>query len=237
MKHLGIITPLIPEAKCFIASPASKKPIQIAEYISLIVSGEGRTNASKSAIQLLDTGVDGLMVIGMAGALDPDLSPGDLVIPEVVMTETNQVYHCHSEWSTQLRDQINISNKKIVDYPLFTSDEVIVDALEKKQTYEQFNTCAVDMESAAVVALANEREVPCLVIRTIIDPADYTFPDYLIDLTDEYGEVPVFDLAMASLTRPRQLGRLLRLSGYYRQACETLKLLAKNPEILIASPH
>jgi adenosylhomocysteine nucleosidase len=237
VKHLGIITPLIPEAKCFIASPASKKPIQVAENISLIVSGEGKINTSESVIKLLDIGVDGLMIIGMAGALDPELSPGDLVIPEVVMTKTNQLYHCHREWSIQLRNQINISNKKIVDYPLFTSDEVIVDALEKKQTYEQFNTCAVDMESAAVVALANEHEVPCLVIRAIIDPAYYIFPDYLIALTDEYGKVPVFDLAMASLTRPRQLGRLLRLSGYYRQAYETLKLLAKNPEILIASPH
>ncbi len=237
MKHLGIITPLIPEAKWFIKSPTRKKTIWLADNISLMVCGEGRDNAGHCVKQLLKYGVDGLIVVGMAGALDPELSPGDIVIPDVVMTEANQLYHCHSDWSIQLLDQFQSCNIKIVSYPLITSDTVVSGSNEKKRLFEQFNTCAVDMESAEVVALANAQHIPCTVIRVIIDPASYSFPDYLLALTDEFGEVAISRLILAALAHPGQLNKLLQLQGFYRQACEILKIVAKNPENLIASPH
>ncbi len=237
MKHLGIITPLTTEARWFTKPSILKKPVSLTENISLIVSGEGKVNAREAALALLNNGADGLLVIGMAGALSPELSSGDLVIPDNIMTDSNRVFHCHLEWSEQLREKYKLKKNKITNSPLFTSDEVITNSIDKIGLYNQFNVCAVDMESSAVVALANEQKVPSTVMRVIIDPANYSFPDYLLTLTNEFGDVPVLRLIMTALTHPQQLNKLIQLLNFYHHASETLKILSKRPENLIASHH
>ncbi|NNE36991.1 MAG: hypothetical protein HKN08_01700, partial [Gammaproteobacteria bacterium] len=170
-------------------------------------------------------------------ALDPELSPGDLLIPDNIMTDSNQVFHCHRDWSDQLRERFKPDVNKIITLPLFTAETVVTSSADKISLYKQFNAGAVDMEASVIAALANEQQIPCTVMRVIIDPADYSFPDYLMEITNEFGEVAIARLLMSALTHPQQLNKLIQLTGFYHRARKTLKILTENTENLMASPH
>lgn len=237
MKHIGIVAPLIPEARCFTNSPVRKQAVSISDRLSLIVSGEGQVRASEATNTLLELGVDGLIVVGMAGALDPALSPGDLLIPEVIISESNQKYYCDKVWSSHIHEQIHNDSHNISIHPLYTSANVICKSEDKLKLHQQIQACAVDMESAAVMALAYQHKIPCMVIRTIIDPVNYAFPDYIFKLTDEFGEIPLTRLIPTVLLHPLELKKLYQLVIYYHQATLTLKKIANLMGKLTTTGH
>jgi len=85
--------------------------------------------------------------------------------------------------------------------------------------------------------LANQHKFPCMVIRAIIDPVTYSFPDYILKLTNEFGELSLIRLIPSVLLHPLELKKLYQLVIYYRRACNTLKKIAKSTEKLIAASH
>ncbi|NIN34877.1 MAG: phosphorylase, partial [Gammaproteobacteria bacterium] len=90
MNHLGIITALLSEARCFHKHPQLNEPLKISDNISLIVSGIGQHAAHTAANKLVHAGADALLCTGFAGALSDHLEAGDLILPATVNTETGK---------------------------------------------------------------------------------------------------------------------------------------------------
>ena len=221
---MGLLHPLFLKRNVSLKPPYASKLSVFSNRLSLIVSGEGQIRASEATNTLIESGVDGLIVVGMAGALDPALSPGDLLIPEVIISESNQKYYCDKVWSSHIHEQIRNDSHNISIHPLYTSANVICNSEDKLKLHQQTQACAVDMESAAVIALGPyQHQIPCMVIRTIIDPVNYAFPDYIFKLTDEFGEIPLTRLIPTVLLHPLELKKLYQLVIYYHQATHTLK--------------
>src|SRR3546814_15402596 len=82
VKRLAIITGMAAEADCLAEAirgmPADDQPL-------LYCAGGSAARARDGALRLARQGVHGLVSFGIAGGLDPSLSPGDLILAQSVM--------------------------------------------------------------------------------------------------------------------------------------------------------
>jgi len=81
---------------------------------------------------------------------------------------------------------------------------------------------AVDMESAAVAAVAQERALPFLAVRAIADPADMALPSAVMRAADAHGRINRPVLLAHTLLHFGQVGAMLRLASHFRAALRTL---------------
>jgi adenosylhomocysteine nucleosidase len=105
---------------------------------------------------------------------------------------------------------------------LLTADRLAASAADKAGLAAQWGAVAVDMESAAVAAVAHELDVPFLCVRAIADPAEMALPRALLRATDAAGAVRRVALLGELLGRPGDVGTLLRLASHFRAALRTL---------------
>jgi hypothetical protein len=92
------------------------------------------------------------------------------------------------------------------------------------------------MESAAMLEVAAGNNIPSLVLRVIIDPADMIIPDFIINHSDDYGQPRLAGLMLSLLKRPGQLPHLLRLARHYRAAVGQLRRLGEDLDVLNPLP-
>ncbi len=223
LKHLGIIVALLPEAACFTRYTVVDQPIRINDKVSLIISGMGQDRAARAARQLIGEGIDGLVCVGTAGALTADLAPGDLLIPENVLSSDNQAFAVSREWHMH-------ALTCFADFPgpvhtgcLLSGDEIISQTAGKQQLADTSGTIAVDTESAAALNLAALHGLPCLVIRSIVDPAAFAIPRFILENTDPYGKPDVLSMIKSIVPELQRIVPLIQLGWYFRKAGNSLK--------------
>ena len=163
---------------------------------------------------------------GTAGALAGTLQPGSLVLPKQVLTPTGDTYDVDGDWRARvaacLQNQV-ASNEG----PLVQSATVVADVTGKAQLFERLGAVAVDMESAAVAAVATQARVPFIVIRAVADAAHTTIPQEVLGAVDAHGEWRLLVLAGLLLRRPRVLLDCVRLLQDSRAAYATLTQVAR----------
>lgn len=234
MNQIGIITALLPEAVCLTSLPVTPGTvIRLENNICLYVCGMGAERAGAAASEMIKAGMDILVSWGTAGAVAPDLDPGDLLVPESIVAFDGRVYRTAKHWRTAL---IN----KLVDCPcniylgqLADSMRVLTTAEDKTSTATTFKTAmAVDMESAAIAEVANKHEKPCIVIRVISDTRGMIIPDIALRISDSYGRVKIGNLFLQLITNPLQIPRLITLAKGYARAARTMKWIGQRLKIL-----
>lgn len=156
------------------------------------------------------------MLTGFAGALDPALQPGDIVIDDP-------------------RGLVSASIDAIRG-KIHGSTELIATPADKSRLFQQSGALAVDMESAAVARWTAERGMPLIHVRAISDTARDAVDPRLLRLIDSVGRVKPIRLAGSLLRDPgmiRQL-RLLQsqantaMSRLERVVIEILRTLAES---------
>jgi adenosylhomocysteine nucleosidase len=239
LNHLGIITALIPEARCFIRRPVPCQVQRITDGISIIVSGIGLQRVEIATKQILDAGVTSLLVTGTCGALSPGLKPGDIVMPGMVISEINEALDLSSTWYDDAASILQDFPVTIHRQSLISSHRIISRAEDKHRLYNDSQAIAVDMESARVIKLAKFHRVPVLVLRTVIDPTDFTIPEFILKNSGPYGDTSVFSLIKSCLAKPGRLGPLCRLAGFHSKAMKSLILINNRLEQLAKAciPH
>jgi len=165
------------------------------------VSGIGPVRAREAAERLLDDGhIDEVVMIGVAGALDPTLRIGDVVIPETVIDGTIGAEHHPTPMAAHPSAGV-----------LHTSDVILSDPSALDDLARR-GVVALDMETAAVGAVCEEAGVPWVAFRAISDRVQDGIVDQsTLSLTHPDGRANLGAAARLFLTKPHMLRRLARL--------------------------
>ncbi len=173
-------------------------------------AGAGAQPAARAATVLLEEGVGALLAAGFAGALAPDLRPGDIVAAFEVIepdgtrwtADPDLLARCPPESATFHRG------------PLLTIAHVVPTATEKRRLREETGAVAVDMESAAVARCAAGAGAPFLALRVITDAADECLPLDFNLCFDSNGQFHRARLLPLLARRPAAVPGLIRLGRH-----------------------
>ncbi|MHA7963682.1 5'-methylthioadenosine/adenosylhomocysteine nucleosidase [Paenibacillus sp. CAU 1782] len=153
-------------------------------------SGVGKVNAAVCTQVMLDAGATSVLFTGVAGALDPVLNIGDIVISSSCIQHDVDVtplgfkrgeipYQARSEFMAD-RKLVKLAQDagdrlfpgrclvgKVLSGDQFIASRTIVDEL-----YSSFGGACAEMEGAAVAQVCDMNETPYVVIRSMSDKAD-----------------------------------------------------------------
>jgi adenosylhomocysteine nucleosidase len=196
----------------------------------LAATGMGARCAAATAAPMLDDPRPALVVIaGVAGALDPKLQVGDLVIADQVITETEVL-------TPSLIPSLSHTPTPPHSHtgPIVSLDQVLITAEEKAAAFAgrlphpptpphpHTPPLAVEMETAAVARLAEARRIPWCAIRAVSDTAAESLPLDFNRLRDRSGDLPTSRVALAAITNPRAIPGLIRLGKNTSLAADRL---------------
>jgi hypothetical protein len=136
--------------------------------------------------------VAGIVMAGLAGALDPQLKVGDVVVDQ------------SSTWRGS-----KISQKKVWFHNV---DHVVTTPEEKTELFGQTGASVIDMENEAVKRAAKAYGIPFLGIRAISDTAAESINPKVLDFVNEYGKVRMTALVGGVARHPSLIKELRRLS-------------------------
>ena len=138
---------------------------------------------------------------GVAGGLDPDLEPGTVVLPDVVVDADGSSQEVDLAWRNRLLERV--SGRVVTSTSsLYHASSVITSPDEKRAAYERVGAGAVDMESAAVAAVASEMGIPFVVVRVVVDAAGVRLPEVALTMCDEGGRLKKSAVVAAHLSSP-----------------------------------
>ena len=144
-----------------------------------------------------------MVSFGLAGGLDPEVRPGDLLVPAWVM---------HQGQTFAADPKLGHCFGGLTGHKLLAGSSVIAEAGAKQALHRDTNAHAVDLESGAVAQVAAANQVPFVAVRAICDPVERSLPRAALLALDVRGRIGMLRL-LASLTRqPSQVGSLLVLA-------------------------
>ncbi|MDH3594730.1 MAG: nucleoside phosphorylase [Rhodospirillales bacterium] len=173
MVRAGFVTGLAVEAGVLRRHAASHDP---AIALMIACAGADALRARQLAEDLLEAGAGALVSFGIAGGLDPALTPGDTVLPEAVVALDGMAVATDAAWRRRVLDLAAAKGLRPTGGRLVGSDQVVATVAGKRALFETSRAVAVDMESHAVALAAQAAGVPFLVVRAVIDPADRALP-------------------------------------------------------------
>jgi hypothetical protein len=144
-------------------------------------------------------GCDLVISAGACGALAPQLTVGDLVVPETVIDAAG------GRWPTAALRPVAAAGT------LLTVGDVIETAAQKSRLWLETGARAVDMESAPILAWAAERRLPGAVVRAVSDDARRGVPAALAASVRDDGRLRPLRAVTAVLTRPASFADLREL--------------------------
>jgi adenosylhomocysteine nucleosidase len=129
-------------------------------------SGPGKVNAAIVATLLIGHfSPSALFFSGTAGALDPALRPGDVVIPAPRRSAEGLTLPTAT---TPEGDHV----PRIVEGVIVTGDVFMSDSSHREELRSSLGASAIEMEGAAFIQTCRQFGVPCLVVRSVTDRAD-----------------------------------------------------------------
>jgi adenosylhomocysteine nucleosidase len=167
-----------------------------------VVIGIGTAMARTATLRLLDAAdIEWVIVVGIAGAVGNQIPIGTLVLPQLVVSGADGSVHR----PTPLR--VGTPYGK-----LWTTDELLVDPAQHADLRVD-GVVALDMETAAVAKVCDERGVAWSVVRAISDrAADGTVDAEIFGLSRPDGKPNLVAIARYLVRHPGGLPRLLRLA-------------------------
>ena len=200
MRNIGIILAMQEELEEIlkIIEETNKKEIYDITYIEgkvgenniiITLSGIGKVNAARTTQILIDKlNVECIINVGSAGALNPILNIGDIVIGNKLIqhdfditafnhkkgyiTGVGDYLECNEDLVKQFEKITNnIENKeyKTITGIIASGDIFCTEINMKNKIYSKFNAECVEMEGAAIAQVAYLCNIPFIVIRSISD--------------------------------------------------------------------
>jgi adenosylhomocysteine nucleosidase len=226
---LGIITGLSREM-ALLRVPGMSRPDIHAEVAF------GARRAGEAAQRMVARGSLALLSFGIAGGLDPDLHPGALMVPAVVIAPDGSRLETDAPWRGRLMAALAGQSTRfpqgVAEGPLAGAAEVVATPADKVRLLERTGAQAVDMESHAVAGAAAAAGLPFLAIRCVADRAGRALPRAVLGGVGPEGWVRVLSVLTGILRSPGELGGVLALARDSRRALSCLRRVA-----LLAGPR
>lgn len=216
MPFVGIVCGLKSEAAAAQAALAGEAISP--DFFRIRVSGANADRAAALAEELCAAGAVALVSFGVSGAIDPLLSPGDILEASTTMLIDGTSLAARQG----LRPEAAPSG--VQQRALLGVDEVIATPELKADLFARSNAAAVDMETHSVARVAMERRVPYVAMRAIADPADRALPRSALSAVAPDGGVRIAPVLLSAARRPSELPQLIRLGGDQKKALAALRV-------------
>jgi len=195
---------------------------QLVDGTLLAVSGIGRPAARAAAQALVEARVAALLSFGLAGALDPELAAGNIILPGELISDDGSRFVTCKAWRERV--SASLGGACVSVGTLLTSARPIATPLDKAAAFRDTGAGAVDMESAAVAEVAAAHELPFIAVRVIVDTAADALPPSVLAASRD-GRVRVGRLIAGLAAAPGEIAALIRLARRYRTAMRCLRLV------------
>lgn len=105
---------------------------------------------------------------GCSGALIPELSVGDLLIPDQICNTSASITP-DPILQKKIKETLTANTIKFHTGTLFSSETVLKNLHDKRAAHSQTNANQVDMESFAIAGVCKSQRIPYVSIRAIFD--------------------------------------------------------------------
>lgn len=226
--RVGIVTALAAEARAWTRRPLrAGTPLPLDRGGALWLGGMGQQAARLGALGLIEAGATALISFGVAGGLAPGLQSGTLFCPSCVLDERGHDYQPDPAWRAALLQELQPTPLARVDHgTLLSLPAPLLSVADKAAMRERHQALAVDMESAAIAAVASEYRIPFIVLRAIVDARDDNVPAELHTSVDAWGRPRIQHLLGNLLRHPALLGHLPGLAVRMHKATRALRAAA-----------
>lgn len=152
-----------------------------------VVSGIGPHNAMRAAERLLACGVTRFANWGVAGALDPALAPGDLLVPErVLYSQGDPGFAIDPAAGTRLAAAL-VGTLTVRRGALWSAQQPVASPADKQALAASSGALAVDMEAAPIAAIAARAHLPFVAVKAICDPVTREVPGRIAQALGDGG--------------------------------------------------
>ncbi len=218
-QKIGLITALAQEYSVVNSAiaPASDRLVAVQ-------SGLGRAAGFLAAADLgsRQKQLAGLVSIGYCGALDSEITTGNIIIPNAIVTADNERFETDTAWSSSIADRLS-GLPLVTQKAIYCATEVIETSSDKLATHSRRGACAVDMESAGIAHAATRFGIPFTAIRIVLDEVSDTLPEATRDAVHSDGNLNIGGLLRSLASRPQDIGGLIRLARKSSKARKQLK--------------
>jgi hopanoid-associated phosphorylase len=201
-----------------VAATGLRAEARIAERSSGVKAVAGGGDEARLAALLeraiLD-GARGLISFGIAGALQPELTPGTCIIGTTVL---NQRFEADDAWMGRLLAVLPDARRG----PIMGSSKAVADVNEKAALYQATGAVAVDMESHVVGRIAAAHGLPFAILRVIADDAGQQLPPAAVGGMKPDGTPDIAAVLKSLASQPSQLPDLIRTAFAARRAMAEL---------------
>jgi len=190
--------------------------------------------AAREAERLVAAGAAGLVSFGFAGALDPALRPGDLLLAERVLWPGGEKLTTDAAWRARFAEVAGGVGCRLIVATLAGSDRAVATCSAKQALRAQTGAAAVDLESHSVGLVACGAGLPFIALRAVVDPAHRALPPAALAGLGDDGRRRPIAVAAALCRRPQDLPGVLRLALDSLAALASLRRLAAAGPALFA---
>jgi hopanoid-associated phosphorylase len=169
------------------------------------VAGGGDHARLAAVLDRLAPGMDGIISIGIAGALAPGLRPGQWVVATAVQAG-GETMPTDRDWTDRLVSRLSHAKQGL----LLGSDDMVAAAAQKAELHRMSGALAVDMESHVAARIATRHCLPFVAARVISDASHRTLPPAARVGMRRDGGVDLPAVLRSLLASPWQLPALIR---------------------------
>lgn len=205
--------------KMLFAFPSEREATVVRLKHPPLITGSGERAGLAVAERLAQERPDLVVLAGFAGALDPSLHAGSVVLCRQVVAPGREILDPDRYFTEDVRHALRIAGTSFVYSRLLTLPEPATTTALKLQLWNEHGAGAVDMETYQVAAACAESRIPWITVRSIIDTAGQSLPKALARWRqpgDERGA------GTAALRAPWEWPGYGRLGLQYRTARKAL---------------
>lgn len=182
-----------------------------------VVVGGGDHRRLAAMIEERVADVTGIVSMGIAGGLTPDLRAGQWVVANVVL-DRGDALPTQPAWTQRLKAQL----PGAIEGVFLGTDAVIAEKTEKAELHRATQAIAVDMESHVAARVAARHRLPFAAARVISDPAHRTLPPAARVGMRADGRVDVAAVLRSLVSAPGQVPDLIRTAFDAERAFKAL---------------
>ncbi|MBI4434149.1 5'-methylthioadenosine/S-adenosylhomocysteine nucleosidase [Candidatus Uhrbacteria bacterium] len=190
MRHLEVIAAMEDEI-AGLCSTCTRDPVR--DGFTIRKSGVGKVNAALAVADAARWDPLGIIVVGTAGALAPDLRRGDVVVVNSAMQhdvdasaldaqrfprgmipfEPTSTWYANAPLVAAAEQVLRDLDARHTIGGICSGERFLADATEKRFLHEHFHGACIDMETGAIAQACAKFQIPWVGIRIMSDGADH----------------------------------------------------------------